>query len=149
MDKYVQQSIDARKQAFLDTYEIEDESLKVKINTLFKKIEELGNTSLDSLDFEKKFASSSLNKEYTDLFTEIATKSKIKENVNCSFEEEKNNNNTLDEIASETKYIVKEATLPARRRAREAFDSKLRDTPLGKIEQIGNTANVFRRFFKK
>ena len=36
-----------------------------------------------------------------------------------------------------------------RRKAREKFDAKMRDTPLGKVEQASNTLNVFRRLFKK
>ncbi len=39
--------------------------------------------------------------------------------------------------------------MPARRKAREAFDKKMRDTPLGKIEQASNTASVLGRLFKK
>ena len=54
-----------------------------------------------------------------------------------------------EEVASEAKYLLNDLTMPARRKAREEFDKKMRDTPLGKIEQISNTASVFRRIFKK
>ena len=39
--------------------------------------------------------------------------------------------------------------MPARRKAREEMDSKLRDTPYGKIEQINNMSWLGRRFINK
>ncbi len=39
--------------------------------------------------------------------------------------------------------------MPARRIARDKFDQKMRDTPLGKIEQASNMTYLFKRFFKK
>ena len=39
--------------------------------------------------------------------------------------------------------------MPARRAAREKFDSEMRKTPLGDIEQARNTAWVFKRMFGK
>lgn len=149
MDEQIKNSIEGRKYAFLNAYEITDEKLKKKIDTLFQKIEEFGKNCKDLMDFETKFQASPLNKEYTDLFTEIATKCKpIERKVNDT-PVKSDKEYMKDEIASEARYQVKNLTLPARRKAREEFDKKMRDTPLGTIEQASNTMSVFRRIFKK
>ena len=150
MTDIVKQCIDARHDAFYSTYEIVDENLKKKIEDLFQKIEKFAKDINDSMEFETKFQSSPLNKEYTDLFTLVATsckmiERKVDDNPNVKSDAEY----LKDEALSDAKYIVKDLTLPARRKAREAFDSKMRDTPLGKIEQIGNMASLFKRFRKK
>lgn len=147
MDQFIKNSIDARYNAFTSSYVINDD-LKKKIDDLFKKINKLGEESKDVMDFENKFASSPLNNEYTNLFTEIASSSQVI--IPKSVDEEKSKTSeVMDEIASDAKYLVDDITMPARRKAREELDSKLRDTPLGKIEQLSNTANVFKRIFKK
>lgn len=74
MDKYVKQSIDARRDAIFAAYQVGDEGKK-KIDKLFAEIEKLGETAKDAGDFEAKFAASPLNQQYLDLFTEIATTS--------------------------------------------------------------------------
>lgn len=74
MDKYVKQSIDARRDAIFAAYQLGDEEKK-KVNKLFAEIEKLGETAKDAGDFEAKFAASPLNQKYLDLFTEIATNS--------------------------------------------------------------------------
>lgn len=149
MNEYIKQSIDSRRIAFTNSYELTEE-FQQKINELFEKIEELGKKCNDVMDFEKKFAASSLNKEYTNLFTEIATNCKpiIPETIfDTNIKSDKEY--LKDEVLSEAKYLAKDITMPARRKAREEFDKKLRDTPLGKIEQASNTISVFRRMFKK
>lgn len=77
MDEYVKQSIDARKNAFSASYEI-DATTQNKIDTLFKDIEALGKKCKDVTEFEAEFAKSPLNQKYLDLFTEIATNSTAK-----------------------------------------------------------------------
>jgi hypothetical protein len=149
MNEYVKQSIDSRKIAFSSAYELTD-VYKKKVDELFKRIEEFGKTCSDAMDFETKFASSPLNKEYTDLFTEVAS--------NCKYilptpvdnpDVKSNKQEVVDEVLSDAKYIAREISMPARRKAREAFDSKMRDTPLGKIEQASNTMWVVKRLFGK
>ena len=150
MDEMIKNSIDGRRNAFSSIYEIKDEKLVKKINDLFKKIEELGKNCSDVMDFETKFASSPLNQEYTDLFTEVATTCKMIEKEEFADQTVKSDKEyMMDEIKSEAKYQMDNLTMPARRKAREAFDSKMRDTPLGKVEQLSNTASVFKRIFKK
>ena len=72
MDNIVKQSIESRKNAVLAAYKIEDKKYLDKIDNLFNRINELGETCSDSMDFETKLASSPLNQEYIDLFTELS-----------------------------------------------------------------------------
>lgn len=80
MDKYIKQSIDARKNALSANYSINSSQQK-SIDSLFAKIEDLGNKCKDVGDFEAAFAASPLNQQYLDLFTAIATNSQAKASV--------------------------------------------------------------------
>ena len=147
MDSVVKQSIEGRRMAFSSAYELTD-VYKKKVDELFKKIEEFGEECKDAMDFETKFMASPLNTEYTNLFTEVAQNCKYilpppVDNPNVKSDKEQ----LKDEILSDAKDSAREASLPARRAAREAFDSKMRGTPLGKIEQAKNTAWVVKRLF--
>ena len=149
MDSVVKSCIDGRRMAFSSAYELTD-VYKKKVDELFKRIEEFGKTCTDAMDFETKFASSPLNKEYTDLFTEVASNCKYilpppVDNPNIKSDAEY----YKEEAISDAKYLAKDLTMPARRKAREEFDKKMRDTPLGKIEQASNTAWVVKRLFGK
>ena len=73
MDRYITQSITARKEAFGANFEIDAEA-HGKIDALFVEIEKLGAKCKDVGEFEMEFAKSPLNQRYLDLFTEIATK---------------------------------------------------------------------------
>lgn len=149
MDSVVKQCIDGRKLAFSQAYELTDVYQK-KVDELFKRIEEFGEICSDSTDFETKFSSSSLNKEYTNLFTEVSANCKYILPKPVDNPDIKSDKEYLkDEVLSDVKYAVNDLTMPARRKAREAFDSKMRDTPLGKIEQINNIRHLFNRFKKK
>lgn len=148
MNEFVKGSIDARKQAFSSAYELTD-VYKKKIDELFKRIEDFGKGCTDAMDFETKFMASPLNKEYTDLFTEVAANCKYILPPPVETEGKSNKKAIAEEVISDVKYAVNDLTMPARRKAREAFDSKMRDTPLGKIEQASNTFSVFKRIFKK
>ena len=77
MDEYIKQSIGSRKNAILAAYEVNAEMNK-KIDKLFIEIEKLGAKCKDVGEFEAKFATSSLNQQYLDLFTEIATNGQAK-----------------------------------------------------------------------
>ena len=80
MDKIIRQSIDARKAAYANSFEIDAEMQK-KIDALFSEIEKLGEKCKDAGEFEAEFSKSPLNQKYMDLFTEIATKSVTKNAV--------------------------------------------------------------------
>lgn len=77
MDKLIKQSIDARKAAYSNSFEI-DAKVQKKIDELFVEIEKLGEKCKDAGEFEAEFQKSPLNQEYMDLFTEIATKGATK-----------------------------------------------------------------------
>ena len=150
MDSVVKQSIDSRKQAFTSCYEINNPDIQKKIDDLFKRITDFGKDCEDVMDFETKFATSPLNQEYTDLFTEVA--SKCKPIIREALRDENNPDDKeylRKEVLSEAKYVADEISMPARRAAREEFDKKMRDTPLGAIEQASNTAWVVKRLFGK
>ena len=74
MDKNIKQSIDARKNAFSASFEV-DAEMQGKIDALFVEIEKLGDSCKDVGEFEAEFSKSPLNQRYLDLFTEIATSS--------------------------------------------------------------------------
>ena len=78
MEQYVKQCIDARYNAFFNTYEIDDNNKK-RIDELFNKINEFGESCKDPGEFEGKFNTSTLNDEYLELFSNIATTCKQKD----------------------------------------------------------------------
>ena len=71
-------SIDSRRDAIFNTYDINDGKILDKINDLFKRMEEFAQTCSDIQDFETKLLSSPLSQEYTNIFTEVATKCPMK-----------------------------------------------------------------------
>ena len=77
MDQYIKQSIQSRKEAIFNAYEVGADGKK-KIEALFTEIEKLGEKCKDVGEFESEFASSPLNQKYLDLFTEIATSTPAK-----------------------------------------------------------------------
>ena len=77
MEQYIKQSIDARRDAIFNAYEVGAEGEK-KVETLFKEIERLGTKCKDVGEFEAEFAKRPLNQQYLDLFTEIATSGQAK-----------------------------------------------------------------------
>lgn len=149
MNDLVKPCVDGRKMAFSSAYELTD-VYKKKVDDLFKKIEEFGKDCKDAMEFETKFAASPLNKEYTDLFTEVSQNCKYILPPPVDNPDAKSDKQILkEEVLSDAKYLAKDLTMPARRAAREEFDKKMRDTPLGKIEQANNTMWVFKRLFGK
>lgn len=149
MKEDIKRSIDARKDSFKTLYELTDDVEK-EINDLFDKIHKFGETCSDSMDFETKFANNPLNQEYINLFTSVSSKCKAKtlpkeDDTPVKSTGEK----VLEDIESEARYMADDLTYPARRKAREEFDSKLRDTPLGKVEQASNMFYLFKKFKKK
>ena len=80
MDKLIKQSIDSRRDAIRNSFEI-DAGAQKKIDALFVEIDKLGEKCKDVGEFEAEFSKSPLNQKYMDLFTEIATKSATKNAV--------------------------------------------------------------------
>jgi head-tail adaptor len=147
MNDLVKNSIESRKNAIFSAYDIKDQSIIDKMEDLFKRINEFGESCLDAVDFESKFASSELNQEYIQIFTEIVTKcpqiAKQSENRHVKSDEE----NIKDEIASEIRYQARNATEPIRRKARQEVYETARDMPvIGEVMHAKQIADVFSGF---
>ena len=130
MNEYVKASIDARKQAFFSSYDVNDKELENIIEGLFKRIYEFGESCSDAMDFENKFQNSKLNNEYINLFTEIATKCKAKTIESETNNVRSTNEQIADEISSDARYYMNEATMPMRRKARQEMYDEMRDAPI-------------------
>lgn len=150
MNESVKMCVDSRKNVVLQSFELTDD-LKKQLDELFEKINLLAKDCADAQDFETKFMSSELNQEYTDLYTDIAQSCKCKiQNVDTTDDvPESKGKKILDEATSDAKYLMDDVTMPARRQARMQMDSKLRDTPLGKVEQASNMFHLFKKFKKQ
>lgn len=151
MDEIVKSSIDGRKQAFFTAYNITDKEITSKIEELFKRIYEFGEECSDASEFEAKFQTSPLNKEYIDMFTLVASKcpaNNIQSEPNPTIKS--TSEQIADEISSDARYYMNEATMPARRKAREKFESEMRSTPvIGDAMEIKQHMDFFGRFKKK
>ena len=99
MDSNIKISIDSRRDAIFNTYDINDPKILDKVNDLFKRMEDFASTCSDIQEFETKFATSPLNQEYTNIFTEVATKCPIKGAEDVSSEGMLPNNELLDDLS--------------------------------------------------
>ena len=150
MNDLVKTSIDGRKNAIFSAYNVTDQSIIDKINELFSRINEFGESCTDNMDFETKFATSPLNQEYIGLFTEIATTCtpivrEVEERQVQSDEEYRR-----EEIKSEIRYQAREATLPARRQMHEETLKAARNAPvIGEVLEAKQYMDLFGRFKKK
>lgn len=151
MNDLVKASIESRKNAVFNAYNITEKNIIEKIDNLFKRINEFGENCTDSMDFESKFASSELNQEYIQLFTEIATSCpqiirQSEENTNVKSDEEA----ILEDISSELKYQAKEAVQPIRSKIYQETYDEVRDIPIvGDILNVKQHVDFFSRFRKK
>lgn len=149
MNDLVKTSIEGRKNAVYNAYNITEQNIIDKIEDLFRRINEFGENCTDNMDFENKFASSELNQEYIRLFTEIATTcTPIVRQVEQR-EVKSDAEYFKDELKSELKYQVKDTTLPMRRKMRQEAYEEARDTPIiGDIMNIKQQVDFFSRFGK-
>ena len=150
MNDLVKVSIDSRKNSIFNAYNVVDQGLIEKIEDLFKRINEFGESCTDNLDFETKFASSQLNQEYIQLFTEIATSCtpivrQTEERQVKSDEEYRR-----EEIESEIRYQTRNATEPIRRQIyQESYSAALNTPIVGDIISAKNQIDFFSKFKKK
>ncbi len=150
MNDLVKTSIDGRKNAIFSAYNVTEQSIIDKINDLFRRINEFGESCVDNMDFETKFATSSLNQEYIGLFTEIATTCtpivrQVEERQVKSDEEYRK-----EEIQSEIRYQAREATMPVRRQMHEETLKAARNAPvIGEVLEAKQYKDFFGRFKKK
>ena len=140
--------VESRKNVVVTSFELTSD-LNKQLDELFERIIKLAETCSNAQDFETKFMSSELNQEYTDLYTDIAQSCKCKTIQKVEDPDEPSKGQKVfDEASSDAKYLAREISMPARRQARMKMDSKLRDTPLGKVEQASNMFHLFKRFKK-
>lgn len=149
MNEIVKASIDGRKAAFYNAYNITDETLKNKIEDLFSRINTFGEDYSDSASFEAAFAFSPFNQEYIDLFTEVATTmAPITYESNTS-EVKSDDDYIKDEINSELKYQAESLTQPMRRKAYQETYDAARDIPVvGNVLDAKQKIGFFSRFKK-
>ena len=135
MDKNIEQSIKVRKDVIFSTYDVKDEKILKKIDGLFEKISDFGKKCKDVSEFETKFAASSLNQEYMNLFTEIATNSASKQAAGQVAESMAGG--VVEGMARNALGNV----VPTRASARQAVDDTLRKTPVvGDVLDISQKA---------
>lgn len=150
MDISVKSSIDARKNAILSAYNIEDSNIKQKIDELFGKINNLGEVCKDCSEFETKFASSPLNQEYIDLFTEVSTSCKPNNSNIQETDSSYSKGYYKRQIANELEYQLDSATLEARSKIRQEAYDKARDIPVvDKILEAKQYIDFYGKFKKK
>lgn len=127
MNEMVKNSIDARKNAIYNTYEITDDKLKKEIDKLFDKIYEFGEDIKDQSEFETKFNSSEINQEYINLFTKVAQSSPmVKDLSNQNSVVSDVGNTVLDEAEMELDSL----THPMRHQAYQKANDVIRDIPV-------------------
>ena len=149
MNDMVRNSIESRKNAIFSAYEINDDALLNKINDLFERIMVFGENCNDVGDFETQFATSSLNQEYIELFTKIATTCSPKpQESSVTYSNPKGTGEqVLDEVKDEMEYQLKDMSLPMRRRARQAAYDQARNTPIiGEVMTAKQHFDFFARF---
>ena len=106
MNDLVKASIDSRKDAIFNAYDIKNQDTINKIEEYFKKVYDFGTNCSDNMDFETKFASSPLNQEYIDLFTLVAT-SETPKTISSEPTDVKSNGDVIAENAvSDLNYMV-------------------------------------------
>ena len=150
MNEYVKNSINSRKDSIYNLYDVKDEGLKVKIESLFEDIEKLGTSCSDVMDFETKFATSVLNTEYINLFTELSSKCTIKPQTYDTSYIQSDEESYKEDVVNELNYATDRLTQPMRSKARLETESKLRSIPVvGELMQANNTMNLFSKFKKK
>lgn len=151
MEESVKLSIEGRKNAIFNAYEVPD-NMQARIKELFNKIEELGKSCKDSADFEAKFASGPLNAEYTQLFTDLAMSG-----AKCKFGpapgeiEEVDQAEVAKDLAKDyAEMEVEGAAQSVRGRAYRAAESKVRDIPvIGDAIDMKRKIDFFTRFKKE
>ena len=127
MNEIVKNSIDARKNAIYNTYEVSNDKLKKEIDELFDRIYEFGKDIKDQSEFETKFNSSELNQEYISLFTKVAQSSPIVKDLS-------NQNNVVSDVGNmvldEAEMELDSLTHPMRHQAYQKANDAIRDIPV-------------------
>lgn len=138
MDNIIRNSIDARKNAIFNSYNVTDKKMLDKIDDLFKRIDDFGEKYTDVSAFEAEFANSPLNSEYMNIFVEIA-QSEIKSNKPSVGEV----------VAGRVGTEVKNRIMPSRAVRADKRDQALRNIPvIGDVIDVGQKIDLFNKFRK-
>lgn len=142
MNDLIKTSIESRRNALFSAYDIKDPGNLKTIDDYFVKLEEFAKDCKDVTDFETKFMSSPLSKEYTDLFVQISQTECTTEGVAPTITE--NDEYTLqDELKDDAERLM-------RRKARQKAYDVARDIPvLDEALTAKQHFDFFSRFRKK
>ena len=113
--------IDSRKNAIFASYNVQDPGTLKTIDDFFLKVEEFAKDCKDIQDFEAKFATSDLNKEYMDLFT-MVMQTEADVNGNMPVYETEKEYTLHDEMMDDANRAI-------RRRARQDMYDAARSVP--------------------
>lgn len=80
MDNTIHSSIQTRRDALYEHYDLPPEARR-KAEALFGRMEEFGKRCRDRAEFEEKFATQTLNREYNNLFVEFTAYVRTPDNV--------------------------------------------------------------------
>ena len=142
MNEMVKSSVDARKQAIYNSYNIDNKDIENKVNDFFKELESFASKYNGIMDFENAFQSSELNNKYINLFTEIGSKCKPK-----TIETNDTVDGTEYRETSDAEYMIDELSRPMRRQARQQMDDTLRSTPIiGDVMEVKQHIDLFNKF---
>ena len=149
MDKYIESSIKARKDAIFNAYSVTDEGILKKIDSLFSEIEKLGRDCKDVSDFENKFAASPLNQNYMDIFTELA-QAQATANMAGSFAKQAAVGAATNAARGAIMSAANGAVPTSRAAANQKVMDVARDIPgVGEALEVKQYADFFGRFKKK
>lgn len=150
MNDLVKNCVESRRTAIFNTYDVKNEDNINKINEFFNKLEQFAENYNDVMEFENSFASSELNQEYMNLFTEIAS-TETPKNINV---DDYVPENPIDLDAKDVgemfvDEVASNITTKVRGRAYRAAYDKARDIPgVGEAIDIKNKIDLFGRFKK-
>lgn len=80
MDKGIEQSINSRRDALYSHYDLPSDA-RQKAEALFERMEQFGERCRDQADFEEKFATQTLSREFNNLFVEFTAYVKTPEST--------------------------------------------------------------------
>ena len=149
MDELVKACIKGRLDAIYMAYDINDEDIKKKITDFSMKMEDLGYSCKDNMEFETKFADT-LSQEYNELFALIVAKCPAKTIEHTENHVMSDAEYIADSAGVEARCMVDDLTMPARRKARQEAYDVARDVPvLGEVMTAKQHFDFFSRFKRK
>ena len=152
MDKGIEQSISSRREALYTHYNLPEEAQQ-KAEALFERMKQFGQQCRDQADFEEKFTSLTLNREYNNLFVEFTAYVKMPEGTTAPGEQLKQNmaSGARSAVTHQIEMAAKGAIVKAmpdemhRRYTRGIYDIPV----LGDIASAFNRLDIVRRLFGK